>query len=232
MTPDSVSFCTRWRTAASLRPTALPISAYERRPSVCSCSMIAFETSSSATACRLAVRTGSCLDSVSRARALTSESASNDRRFPFEIGRRELFSAPHRPGTVGAMAELKNFIDGDVRRARRATVASTSSTPRPRRRYATSPSPARADVDAAFTAAAAAFEEWGETTPAERQLALFRIADAMEARADEFADLESQDTGKPRGYARGRRDPALGRPDPVLRGGGAPPLEGRRPAST
>jgi len=42
----------------------------------------------------------------------------------------------------------------------------------------------------------------GETTPAERQLALFRIADAMEQRADEFADLESQDTGK-RGRACG-----------------------------
>ena len=44
----------------------------------------------------------------------------------------------------------------------------------------------------------AAFEEWGESIPAERQLALFRIADEMEKRADEFADLESQDTGKPR----------------------------------
>jgi len=54
------------------------------------------------------------------------------------------------------------------------------------------------DVDTAFKAAAAAFETWGETTPGERQLALFRIADAVEARAEEFANLESQDTGKPR----------------------------------
>jgi betaine-aldehyde dehydrogenase len=64
--------------------------------------------------------------------------------------------------------------------------------------YATSPVSGQADVDAAYAAAAAAFEEWGESTPAERQLALFRIADEMEKRADEFADLESQDTGKPR----------------------------------
>ena len=58
--------------------------------------------------------------------------------------------------------------------------------------------PVRNAANAAFTAAADAFEQWGETTPAERQLALFRIADAMEARAEEFADLESKDTGKPR----------------------------------
>ncbi|MFC7942227.1 gamma-aminobutyraldehyde dehydrogenase [Microbacterium oxydans] len=54
------------------------------------------------------------------------------------------------------------------------------------------------DADAAYAAAAAAFPIWRDTTPGERQLALFRIADEMESRADEFADLESQDTGKPR----------------------------------
>ncbi len=64
--------------------------------------------------------------------------------------------------------------------------------------YAQSPVSSAADVDRAYAAAAAAFETWSETTPAERQLALFRIADAVQARAEEFADLESQDTGKPR----------------------------------
>lgn len=54
------------------------------------------------------------------------------------------------------------------------------------------------DVDAAFAAASAAFPTWRDSTPADRQLALFRIADEMLARAEEFADLESQDTGKPR----------------------------------
>jgi betaine-aldehyde dehydrogenase len=54
------------------------------------------------------------------------------------------------------------------------------------------------DVDAAYAAASAAFPLWRDTTPADRQLALFRIADEMQARAEEFADLESQDTGKPR----------------------------------
>jgi hypothetical protein len=39
---------------------------------------------------------------------------------------------------------------------------------------------------------------WGDTTPAQRQLALFRIADAIEARGEELADIEVRDTGKPR----------------------------------
>jgi betaine-aldehyde dehydrogenase len=63
--------------------------------------------------------------------------------------------------------------------------------------YATSPLSGPADVDAAVTAAAAAFETWRDTTPAQRQLALLRIADAVEARADEFVRVESADTGKP-----------------------------------
>lgn len=64
--------------------------------------------------------------------------------------------------------------------------------------YGQAPISDRSDVDAAYAAAAAAFPLWRDTTPAARQLALFRIADAMAARAEEFADLESQDTGKPR----------------------------------
>lgn len=64
--------------------------------------------------------------------------------------------------------------------------------------YAHSPVSTPEEVDTAYAAAADAFATWGRTTPGERQLALFRLADALEARADEFADLESQDTGKPR----------------------------------
>lgn len=64
--------------------------------------------------------------------------------------------------------------------------------------YGRAPISTAADVDAAYRSAADAFEAWGRTTPAERQLALFRLADALAERAEEFADLESQDTGKPR----------------------------------
>jgi betaine-aldehyde dehydrogenase len=63
--------------------------------------------------------------------------------------------------------------------------------------FATAPVSGEADVDAAFEAASAAFEEWRDATPADRSLALLRIADAIEARADEFVAIESENTGKP-----------------------------------
>ena len=92
---------------------------------------------------------------------------------------------------------LRNFINGEYVDAK-GDDSFAVVDPATEESYATSPVSGQADVDDAFAAAAAAFEEWGESTPAERQLALFRIADEMEKRADEFADLESQDTGKPR----------------------------------
>jgi len=54
-------------------------------------------------------------------------------------------------------------------------------------------------VDRAMKAAADAFETWGETTPAERQRALLKMADALEARSAEFVKAESRNTGKPIG---------------------------------
>ena len=96
-----------------------------------------------------------------------------------------------------AHTPLRNFIDGGYVEATGDGVFDLVD-PATEDVYGTSPVSDEATVDRAFRAAAKAFETWGETTPAERQLALFRIADAMEARADEFADLESLDTGKPR----------------------------------
>ncbi|MFB7657226.1 MULTISPECIES: aminobutyraldehyde dehydrogenase [unclassified Streptomyces] len=63
--------------------------------------------------------------------------------------------------------------------------------------HRSAPRSARTDTDAACRAAAAAFERWSATTPAERQRALLRIADAMEARADDLVTAEAGDTGKP-----------------------------------
>ncbi len=53
------------------------------------------------------------------------------------------------------------------------------------------------DVDRAYAAAASAFETWGQTTPAERQRALLKFADALEARSDEIVAAECENTGKP-----------------------------------
>src|SRR5690349_21123606 len=66
--------------------------------------------------------------------------------------------------------------------------------------YAQAPKSGAEDIDRAYRAAADAFETWGDTTPAERQLALLKIADALESRADEFVQTESKDTGKPLGF--------------------------------
>ena len=63
--------------------------------------------------------------------------------------------------------------------------------------FATAPVSTKADVDAAYAAAATAFESWGNTTPSERQKALLKIADAIEEHAEELISLESQNTGKP-----------------------------------
>jgi len=96
-----------------------------------------------------------------------------------------------------SVPELRNFINGEYVDSR-SEARLDLIDPATEAVYATSPVSGPADVDDAFSAASTAFEVWGESTPAERQLALFRIADAMEARADEFADAESRDTGKPR----------------------------------
>jgi len=53
------------------------------------------------------------------------------------------------------------------------------------------------DVEAAMDAAERGFEVWRDATPSERSLALFRIADAVEARADELIAAEVENTGKP-----------------------------------
>jgi betaine-aldehyde dehydrogenase len=52
------------------------------------------------------------------------------------------------------------------------------------------------DVDRAYAAASDAFESWSQTTPSERQAALLKIADIVEANAEELIALESENTGK------------------------------------
>ena len=54
--------------------------------------------------------------------------------------------------------------------------------------FAQAPASGAADVDAAMRAASAAFETWRDTTPGERQRALLKLADAVEARAAELVD--------------------------------------------
>ena len=65
--------------------------------------------------------------------------------------------------------------------------------------FASAPVSGPADVDRAMRAAADAFPGWRDATPSDRQKALLKLADAMEARADELVAIESRNTGKPIG---------------------------------
>jgi betaine-aldehyde dehydrogenase len=92
--------------------------------------------------------------------------------------------------------ELQNFIGGqwtDLSYDKRMELIDPSTG----EAFATAPESGKAEVDAAVRSAAEAFEEWRDTTPSERSLALIRIADAIEARADELVAAESKNTGKP-----------------------------------
>ncbi len=54
-----------------------------------------------------------------------------------------------------------------------------------------------ADVDAAVAAARRAYPGWSRATPGERSAALLALADRIEARAEEYARVETAQSGKP-----------------------------------
>jgi 1-pyrroline dehydrogenase len=60
----------------------------------------------------------------------------------------------------------------------------------------------QADVDRAVEAAKKAYEEWRDTTPGERAEMLLSLADLIDENAEELAELESRNVGKPLSYAR------------------------------
>ena len=104
--------------------------------------------------------------------------------------------------------ELQNFIGGqwtDMSYDKRSELIDPSTG----EVFATAPVSSETEVNAAVESAAAAFETWRDTTPGERSLALLRIADALETRADEFVKAESQNTGKPIGLTRSEEIPPM-----------------------
>ena len=94
------------------------------------------------------------------------------------------------------MKKLSNFIDGNSVPATSGATAEIIN-PATGTAYATAPVSNAADVDKAMKAAAKAFEDWRDSTPSERQRALLKIADAIEARSQEIIDVECENTGKP-----------------------------------
>jgi len=92
------------------------------------------------------------------------------------------------------MKRLETFVDGKL-------VAPVSSqympiiNPAHGKPYVEAPLSSTLDVDAACEPAARAFQSWRRVTPGDRSLMLFRIADALEARADDLVEAECRNTG-------------------------------------
>jgi 1-pyrroline dehydrogenase len=89
-----------------------------------------------------------------------------------------------------------NFIGGAWRPAASGAVDEVLA-PATGEVLAKVPSSDKVDVDAAVSAAAAAFETWGLVTPRERAERLLALADAVEANLDELKRLEMDNVGKP-----------------------------------
>lgn len=95
------------------------------------------------------------------------------------------------------MKSFKNFINGkylDAADGRTTPLIDPVSG----KQYGTAALSGQSEIDEAMKAAASAFESWKNTTPSQRSLALFRIADAMESRITDLIEIEIENTGKPR----------------------------------
>jgi 1-pyrroline dehydrogenase len=93
------------------------------------------------------------------------------------------------------------FIDGEGRAALDGKTA-TIVAPATGEPIAEVPAAGPGDVDVAVAAAEAAFPAWSATTPGERAKALLKLADRLEQKEEEFAQLEALNVGKPIGLAR------------------------------
>ena len=106
------------------------------------------------------------------------------------------------------MERLHNYVGGTQVAAKDGRVTpvvdpSTGET------YAEAPLSGSADVDLACQAAATAFDTWRDTTPSERSRLLLRLADAIEARAEDFIIAEGRNTGKPLALTRSEEIPPM-----------------------
>jgi betaine-aldehyde dehydrogenase len=93
--------------------------------------------------------------------------------------------------------KLQNFIDGEFTDPAEGQTEPVLN-PATGEEIAEAPLSTAEDVNRAVEAARRAFDGWAATTPGERSLALLKLADAIEEHADEFADLEAANAGKPR----------------------------------
>src|ERR1700733_10000801 len=91
---------------------------------------------------------------------------------------------------------LRNFVNGkytDPRDGHYSDVVDPSTG----EAYARAPVSSAADVDEALQAAAVAFESWRDTTPAQRSVAMFRFADAVDQRGGGIIAAGGKKNGQP-----------------------------------
>src|SRR5918994_5345645 len=100
-----------------------------------------------------------------------------------------------------ATSQHKNFVGGEWLDAVEGDTAEIIN-PSTGETIAAVPNGTQADVDRAVEAAKRAWAEWRDTTPQERSEMLLKLADAIEEHADELAQVESQNVGKPLAYAK------------------------------
>ena len=92
---------------------------------------------------------------------------------------------------------LQNFINGQFVQPQ-GTELLDIVNPATGETVAQAPVSSADDVDAAMRAAKAAFNPWARLTPGARQLALLKLADAIEANADALVEAQHRNTGQPR----------------------------------
>src|SRR5918998_1190410 len=109
---------------------------------------------------------------------------------------------------------LKNFVGGEYVDAADGRTYDLVN-PATGQTFAQAPLSEQEDIDRAFDAAEKAFETWRDTTPSERQLALLKLADAIEDRAEDLVRAESENTGKPFGLTMEEEIPSFTRREPV-----------------
>ncbi|MGP0051793.1 MAG: gamma-aminobutyraldehyde dehydrogenase [Solirubrobacteraceae bacterium] len=107
-----------------------------------------------------------------------------------------------------ATATLQNFIDGEFVDPADGQTEPVLN-PATAEVIAHAPLSSAEDVNRAVAAARRAFDGWSTTTPGERALAMLSLADTIEEHADEIAEIESDNAGKPIGAFRGDEIPFM-----------------------
>lgn len=105
------------------------------------------------------------------------------------------------------MTDFKLLIDGQLVSGAGSMDVVNPATEKP---FATCPTADEAQLNAAVAAGKKAFPAWSALPWGERQKYLVKLADAMDARKEEFGRLLTEEQGKPLPFALGELDAAIG----------------------